>query len=103
MSQATTTNAKGIKMTTQYNNAETIAAINVELESLRVPFVAAKGKRSIKWFQKYNNSTGAAYSTSIGMVRNAVALIGDSWDLSRLESLIESAHASTFSEVDAVA
>jgi hypothetical protein len=72
------------------NTQEVADAVNESLAALNSPFYCRVGKRSLKWFQKYENGSGA-YSTSIGVVSRSVACAGDGYNHNRLNAIIAKA------------
>ena len=87
-----TMKGKTMKLTT--NNEECAELINASLKSIKAPFFCMVGKRSLKWFQAYTH--GGGYSTSIGVVRQAVT--GITADLGGLDKIINQAGMMQFSK-----
>ena len=88
-----TTKGETMKLTT--NNEECVELINASLKSIKAPFFCMVGKRSLSWFQAYTHG-GGAYSTSIGVVRQAVT--GITADLDGLSKIISKAEMMQFAE-----
>ena len=86
---------KGETMMGTTNNQECVELINASLKSIKAPFFCMVGKRSLSWFQAYTHG-GGAYSTSIGVVRQAVT--GITADLDGLSKIISKAEMMQFAE-----
>ena len=77
------------------NNQECVELINASLKAIKAPFFCMVGKRSLKWFEAYTHGCGA-YSTSIGVVRQAVT--GITADLGGLDKIINQAGMMQFAK-----